>query len=336
MTETPQSIEPLTFTPILMEKVWGGRRLERLGKKLPPEAKVGESWEIVDLASTSPSGGGGGSAHSIIDSGAMQGRTIREVMQAWGDQFMGRISTAPEDGFPLLIKFLDAREDLSVQVHPSPEYARSHTDAHLKTEAWYVVEAEPGAVIYKGVKPGVTTERFRAHIEDGTVVEDLIAVPVKNGDCHNLPSGTVHALGAGVLVAEVQTPSDTTFRVFDWGRAGRELHIEQALACIDFETPTPMKPARGEGAGLTELVRTEFFVIRELRSRQGDMHTLESDGAPAVLMCIEGSARLRSTDGSWRLHHLHPGNTTLAPAGLGPATLEADDAAIVLDIRFPQ
>ncbi|MFG0260002.1 MAG: type I phosphomannose isomerase catalytic subunit, partial [Phycisphaerales bacterium JB041] len=231
----------LTFEPILKAKVWGGRRLERLGKPLPAGVDVGESWEIADLASTSAGGGGGDAARSVISNGPLAGRTLHEAMDLWGERLLGRAARSAAGGFPLLVKFLDAREHLSVQVHPSPEYARAHPDAHLKTECWYVVDAEPGSVIYKGVRPGVTRTDFERALragQGGGVVELLDAVPALVGDCHNLPSGTLHALGAGVLVAEVQTPSDTTFRVYDWaaefGRAGRELHVEQALACIDF------------------------------------------------------------------------------------------------------
>ena len=144
----------------------------------------------------------------------------------------------PAGGFPLLVKYLDAREHLSVQVHPSPDYAKSHEGAHLKTESWLILDADEGAMLYKGLKPGTSGADLQRAIESGTVPDLLIAEPAVVGQCHTLPSGTVHALGAGVLVAEVQTPSDTTFRVYDWakeyGRDGRELHIDQALECADL------------------------------------------------------------------------------------------------------
>ena len=125
-------------------------------------------------------------------------------------------------------------DNLSVQVHPDDAYVRRHPEARLKSEAWHILDAQPGSVIYAGLKPGVDRDSFAQAIEDGTVVDKLVAIPAVPGECHYLPSGTCHALGAGVLVAEVQTPSDTTFRVWDWGRTSRELHIEQALECIDF------------------------------------------------------------------------------------------------------
>jgi mannose-6-phosphate isomerase len=221
---------------------------------------------------------------------AAAGRTLHDAMRLWSPGLMR------DGGFPLLVKFLDAREHLSVQVHPSPEYARAHPDAHLKTECWYVMEAEPGSVIYKGVKPGVTRERFEAALRAGRgegVVELLDAVPAVVGDCHNLPSGTVHALGAGVLVAEVQTPSDTTFRVYDWaaeyGRAGRELHIERALACIDFRPAEPGARAPA-GAGVTRLVTTEFYSVDEVVGAHG----VELSGeACLVVVGVEGTIAIK-------------------------------------------
>jgi len=248
---------PLLFQPVLMPKVWGGDRLSRFGKNIAPGATIGESWEVADLAATSASGAGGGSVRSVIANGELAGRTLHDAVELWGSRLLGDAKLI-EGGFPLLVKFLDARENLSVQVHPSPAFAAVHPGAKLKTECWYIMDAEPGSVIYKGVKPGVTREAFARHIEDGTVVNDLVSVPAVVGECHNLPSGTVHALGAGVLVAEVQTPSDTTFRVYDWGRTGRELHVRASLECIDFgPAAPPVQLAKGD------TLRTEFFEVSQ-------------------------------------------------------------------------
>jgi mannose-6-phosphate isomerase len=180
----------------------------------------------------------------------------------------------------LLVKFLDAGQDLSVQVHPSEGYAAGHPGAHLKSEAWYVMHAEPGARIYKGLKAGVTREAFEAGLRSGEVAGLLNAVPVRAGDCHYLPSGTVHALGAGILAAEVQTPSDTTFRVFDWNRLGadgkpRKLHVAEALECIDFSGGN-VEEAGGKRSHVasvwttvTRLVTCEHFTLERVRMVQG-------------------------------------------------------------------
>ena len=308
---------PLLLTPLLMDKVWGGDRLARFGKGVKPGAKVGESWELADMAATSSSGAGGGAARTLIASGPLAGKTLADARAAWGRGLLGAADAKTPAGanFPMLVKYLDAREDLSVQVHPSPAYAAANKDAHLKTECWYILAAEPGAKIYKGVKPGVTRESFAAHIRDNTVVNDMIALDAAPGECHNLPSGTVHALGAGVLVAEVQTPSDTTFRVFDWGRTGRQLHIEQSLECIDWgPAPAAARLKPGQTAG--RLVTTEFFTLDEHRPAPGAAVTLPADRC-TVLMVVAGRAELQLPTG---MIPLTIGTTVLVPAAIAATT----------------
>lgn len=307
---------PLIFAPILKDKVWGGRRLAAFGKNLPAGQNIGESWELADMAVTSASGGGGGAAVSTITNGPLAGRTVRDASALWGAALLGPVKLTGAGGFPMLVKFLDAREDLSVQVHPSPAYAASHADSHLKTECWYIMAAEPGAVLYKGVKPGVTRESFARHIQTGEVVHDMIAVPAVVGECHNLPSGTCHALGAGVLVAEIQTPSDTTYRVYDWGRTGRELHIEQALACIDFG-PAPAPARVPEGSPRGRLVTTEFFQVDGVRLAAGASQPMGFGARPTVVMMLEGAAELAGPAGAVALK---AGQTALVPAAIAEAT----------------
>jgi mannose-6-phosphate isomerase len=237
-------------------------------------------------------------------------------------------------GFPLLIKFLDASENLSVQVHPNPAYAAAHADANLKTECWYILDAAPESVIYKGVKPGVTRESFAHHIKDGSVVNDMVAVPAVVGECHNLPSGTCHALGAGVLVAEVQTPSDTTFRVFDWGRKGRELHIEEALECIDFG-PAPAAAKLPKGKISAQLVGTDFFRVDEAYLPAGGVVPLaESVDGPRVLIVLSGSVTIRN--GREDPVTAGTGTTALIPANLvasGQALAKAGTRVLVVSLR---
>ncbi|MGH7133191.1 MAG: type I phosphomannose isomerase catalytic subunit [Phycisphaerales bacterium] len=308
---------PLLLTPLLMDKVWGGDRLARFGKAVKHGAKVGESWELADMAATSSSGAGGGAARTLIANGPLAGKTLADARAAWGRGLLGVADAKTPVGtnFPMLVKYLDAREDLSVQVHPSPAYAAANKDAHLKTECWYILAAEHGAKIYKGVKPGVTRESFAAHIRDNTVVNDMIALDAVPGECHNLPSGTVHALGAGVLVAEVQTPSDTTFRVFDWGRTGRQLHIEQSLECIDWnEAPiaTRLSPEKTS----MRHVDSEYFTLDELRPKLGQVAHLDNDRCVA-LMVVAGHADLQSPAGALPLA---VGTTVLVPAAIASST----------------
>jgi mannose-6-phosphate isomerase len=336
---------PLLFEPIYKEKVWGGRTLEKLGRSLPggESTKIGESWELVDLAQTSVSGGGGGAAHSTVANGPVAGKTLGALIASHGRAILGdlRLNEA-SGGFPLLVKFLDARENLSVQVHPSPAYAAGHPDAFLKSEAWYIVECDPGAKIYKGIRPGVTPEQMRTALKansDEAVVPLMIDVPVRPGDCHYLPSGTCHALGAGVLVAEVQTPSDTTFRVYDWGRVGRELHVEQALACIDFGPPDVSKfevgtTIEGSDTTVTHLVRCEFFHIDRVLVRPGVELAVGRD-QPIVWMVLEGGATLTCEAGPQTKTPVGRGQTLLLPPGMTGGRARFEQPAKLLEVTFP-
>jgi mannose-6-phosphate isomerase len=222
---------PIIFEPIFKPKLWGGRKLEALlGKSLPPNEPIGESWEAADLEDD----------QSVVAAGPAKGMRLDELVRQWGEGFLGGADLF-EGRFPLLLKYLDAREDLSVQVHPSPAVASARGGVtRVKNEAWYILDAEPGGCIYRGLTPGTTEAGFRAAIANGSCASLLQRIPVRPGQCYYLPSGTVHALGAGVVVAEVQTPSDVTYRVFDWNRVEpatgkpRTLHVDDALASINF------------------------------------------------------------------------------------------------------
>ncbi|MEM7628997.1 MAG: type I phosphomannose isomerase catalytic subunit [Planctomycetota bacterium] len=330
---------PFVLSPILKPKVWGGRRLARFAKALPPEggpdAMIGESWELADLDSTSAGGGGGEAAHSTIATGAMAGHTIRDAVRAWGGDLLGDASPTASGGFPLLVKYLDAREHLSVQVHPSPAYAAAHADAHLKTESWYVLAAEASVladgtpiepVLYKGVREGVTPDVFASLVAEGRAGEAMVAEPAVPGTCHTLPSGTLHALGAGVLVAEVQTPSDTTFRVYDWqreyARPDRELHLERAMRCIEWGAAPGGLSARAEDARGV-VAATPFYELCELRG-----HCEEKALAPiaagrcAVLMLVGGmGGELASASGAFQGASMGVGATAVIPASCASDTV---------------
>lgn len=326
---------PLWFRPLLFEKVWGGDRLRRFGKPVAAGHQVGESWEIADMAQTSASGAGGGAARSVVAAGPLAGRALADVRRAWGDEALfGR----PIDSraFPLLVKFLDARENLSVQVHPSPEYLARYpgAQAFLKTECWYVLDAEPGSFIYKGLKEGVTREDVARGCRDGSIVEMLGRVEAVRGECHNLPSGTVHALGAGVLVAEVQTPSDTTFRLYDWGRTGRELHVDRALESLALGA-APEAARRTGDEPLAELVRTEFFTLSELALPPGRSADL-ADSRCCVLMALGGKAELTCRGAPAHSVNVAAGMTLLIPAQVAPrVTVSASTPVSALIATVP-
>lgn len=310
---------PLTFQPMLLEKVWGGRRLESLGKPLPEGALIGESWEVADLATTSESGAGGGARRSVIAAGTLAGKTIQAALRQWGEGLIGKAKLTEEGGFPLLVKFLDARQHLSVQVHPTPAFAAQHPGAAVKTECWYVVAAEPGErgeqpVIYKGFRPGVTMADYREAIASGRVPELLSAVPAVPGELHALPSGTIHALGAGVVVAEVQTPSDTTYRVFDWiqryNRPARELHVAEALESTLFEEPPAAVSAAGDG----ELTRNASFAVRQVRAHCEEKAVCAEGVCSVVMVTQTMGASLASRGGKFAEIPMDAGRVVLVPA----------------------
>ena len=346
---------PLMFAPLTLEKVWGGRRLARLGKPLPnPAAAYGECWEIADLAATSASGAGGSAMRSTVAAGPLAGKSIAEASAAMACDWPG--------AFPLLIKYLDAAQNLSVQVHPAPHHAQRHPDAHLKTESWYIVEADPGASLYIGLKPGITRERFAAALRAPApagamhpavnLLERIEAVP---GRCYTLPSGIIHALGAGVLIAEVQTPSDTPYRLYDWGRDGREMHLEHGLASGFLPDGSPAVAAAQvsgpvePGTLCARLAETPYYTIDEVRPQDGDELTV---GFPCrcagkhsphteqglVLMVIAGRGELAAAEGSFAPVPLAPGATVLVPHAGGcarEAVLRSASGLRVLRIGFP-
>ena len=292
---------PLKFEPIYKAKVWGGRNLEKLGRRLPGDAStlIGESWEVADLDASSPSGGGGYPERSRVRNGRLKGALLHDLIDEIGFPSTGQVENSPHSGFPLLVKFIDAQENLSVQVHPGPAYVSVRPGVHPKFEAYYVVDAVPGAVIYKGLKRGVTERDFRAAVASGVTeqVEALLnriaAIP---GDTHYLPGGTCHAIGAGVLLAEIQTPSDTTFRLFDWGRSGRELHIDEGMRSIDFCQPdlSRYEPRTQFSDGVqttTRHVASDHFRIDEVVAPADYRRTVGESG-PAIWIVLEGEGEI--------------------------------------------
>ena len=276
---------PLKFQPVYKQRIWGGQKLrEFFGKDIPPLEKIGESWELTDLPNDK----------SVITNGELAGKTLEAVIKKYPKEVMGNKNFAGP--FPLLIKFLDAEDILSVQVHPDKETCRKTGKGEPKTECWYIVAAQAGAVIYKGLKKGVTKEQFAQAIEKGTVAELLMKITVKKGQCHFLPAGTVHAIGAGLLIAEIQMPSDTTYRIFDWGRldhAGkpRQLHIKEAMESIHFDSSNDNLSVTTVG----RLVDCKYFKVDKGHQAKG-CETLLSPGILKVLIILQGSGTIIGKD----------------------------------------
>lgn len=296
---------PFLFDPLYKERIWGDRNLERLfGRELPAGQKVGESWELADLP--------GGT--SVVSNGPMVGKTLTELTHEMGAALLG--NTQPVDGrFPLLLKLLDANDILSLQVHPDAEAAaKIGQGAALKTECWYVLESR-GGFIYKGLKPGVTAEEFRRALQADNVAPLLVRYEVKAGDFHYIPAGTVHALGAGVVCAEVQTPSDTTYRVSDWGR-GRETHLELSMQCIRFG-PAPEPPKTHANV----LLETEYFTVEFCTTGRNEPKSLPG-GACSAIMIVGATQHAEVRHGGPESPvYAMLGDTVLVPAGLGESQI---------------
>lgn len=319
---------PLLFEARFKERVWGGRTLEQLfGKRLPAGRTIGESWEVADRPGDS----------SVVRNGPLAGKDLRWLMETHAAELLG---FTPREGarFPLLLKLLDARDDLSLQVHP-PGHLAADMGGEPKTEMWYVAAADPGSKLYVGLRRGVTKAEFEAKVRDGSVAECFHQVQVQAGDAMFLPSGRVHALGKGLVIFEIQQNSDTTYRVFDWHRLGldgkpRELHIEQSLRSIDFDdfepsllpqsfTPAPYGKVR-------KLVDDPLFSV--------DIHALEEGGhrtlpmEMSIVACTEGQVSVLSREGQ---ADLAPGDFCLVPAGLpNAAMLSARSGATCLEIHM--
>ncbi len=314
---------PLTFQPIFKERVWGGRKIESLyGKALPAGVPIGESWEITDR----PEG------VSVIANGPLAGKDLRWVMEHHAAELLGRAQSVA-GRFPLLVKILDAQDVLSLQVHP-PASKATALGGEPKTEMWYFTDATPDAAIFAGLRRGVTREQFERKIADGSVAECFHRIPVHRGDVMLLPSGRVHALGAGSVLFEIQQNSDTTYRVFDWNRVGldgkpRELHVEQALASIDFADFEPSL-VTGEQLGNGDfdherLVTNELFQVSRFALQRNSQLT-EQRPVPVVIGVLEGALEV---SGGGLTVAIQAGGFCLVPANVTVALSAKGDASFL-------
>lgn len=324
----------LVLEPILVPKPWGGHRLEGLGKRIPDRypagTTLGESWEVADLPGDALSTSAGG--RTLVANGPHRGKSLRQLVAEMGADLLGSARPTPAGDFPLLLKLLDTAQHLSIQVHPDDEYAARRPGRHSKTESWYVLDAEPGAAIFKGFRPGVTIKHVREAAGTSRLAGLLRRIPVNPGDFHHLPAGTVHALGAGVTVAEVQTPSDTTFRLYDWTdeypRPPRPLHIEDGLAALTGERQPGLQVPSIGSAGTRLLVSTPHYWIREHRLAAGDKPPLVREPELRILAIAHGRAAIRSP-GCDPLE-MEAGSSGVIPATVVPAILAAAVSRVTL------
>jgi mannose-6-phosphate isomerase len=306
---------PIKFEPIYIEKIWGGRNLERLfDRNLPPEVNIGESWEIADLKE----------GVSIVSNGPLAGSSISELLNDMGRSLLGNAATY-NGRFPLLLKLLDANDILSMQVHPDRMDAdRIGGDAAEKSECWYVLESRDG-YLYRGLKESTTPGLFRQAINNDNTQEFVRRYECKTGDFHYLPAGTVHALGAGVVVAEIQTPSFTTYRVTDWGR-GREVHVERSMECIHFDDPDTEPATNGD-----MLLDTDYFTVFKRDLEKGGEAEIPG-GKCVTLIFLKGQGGVEIAESE----PFSAGDTILLPAAMDGAKISASIPSSWLEINLPK
>jgi mannose-6-phosphate isomerase len=318
---------PFTFQPIFKERVWGGRGIERLyGKKLPPDVPIGESWEISDRPGDA----------SVIANGPLAGKNLRWLMENHARELLGGAKAATGNRFPLLCKILDAQEKLSLQVHPPADQAAG-LGGEPKTEMWYIADAAPGAELYVGLQRGVTRAEFEKKIRDGSVAECFHRLPVKAGDAMFLPSGRVHAIGAGLVIFEIQQNSDTTYRVFDWNRVGldgkpRALHIAESLASIDFgdfEPALVQSKFAGGDVKSRPLVTDPLFNVEALEMKTGAGLNLKPHKLQ-IVAAIHGRLEIKSGSASV---NLTAGRFCLVPASLERTEVLAKSEVTLLRVE---
>ena len=318
---------PFVFEPIFKDRIWGGRELERLyAKKIPANQLTGESWEISDRPGDA----------SVITNGPLAGKDLRWLMANHAAEILGSAKPAAAGRFPLLCKILDAREKLSLQVHP-PAAKAAELKGEPKTEMWYVADAAPDASLYVGLQRGVTRADFERKIADGTVADCFHRIPVKAGDTMFLPSGRVHAIGDGLVIFEIQQNSDTTYRVFDWNRVGldgqpRELHIAQSLTSIDFNDFEPKLVATkfaGDEIKTRPLVNDPLFNVEAWKLNSGADGLLKPKKLQIVAV-TGGQIEIKS--GS-TIVNLSAGQFSLIPASLERTEILAKSEAALLRVE---
>ncbi|MEK3827828.1 MULTISPECIES: type I phosphomannose isomerase catalytic subunit [Paenibacillus] len=316
---------PLQFQPEFKERVWGGRALEQFGLT-PPEGHIGEGWMIADHANGT----------TKVINGPLAGKGLDEVREQLGTSWLGTKGVSEKGGrFPLLIKLLDCNDDLSVQVHPTDDYKALPPGELGKTEMWYVLDAKPGAHIIYGLNEGVDREELRKALENGTVMDTLRQVPVEAGDTFFIPAGTVHALCAGVVVAEIQQNSDTTYRIYDYNRPGldgkpRELHVEDSLNVTAYEGAgaTTMKTSNTVPGEWLQLASCPYFVVEKgVVTERWDLSTTPDSFTILVVCEGEGALEWSGSEEGEQLT-LKAGQCYLLPANLGNYTLSGNTTVL--------
>lgn len=322
---------PLKFRPILMDKIWGGIKLNTiLGKPKGSLPNIGESWELSGVQGNV----------SVVENGFLQGNDLNELIEVYmGDLVGERVYSRFGNEFPLLIKFIDAREALSIQVHPGDELAASRHNSFGKTEMWYVMQADKGAYLISGFKEIITPETYVQSVENKTLESLLAKHTVQSGDVFFMPAGRVHAIGAGIMLAEIQQTSDITYRIYDFDRVdehgnSRELHTELAIDAIDFFVPESYRTSYdSDNNKVVEVVKSPYFVTSLLKADkpvERDYYHLDSF---VIYICVDGKAQIEYGD-ELRVP-VQKGETILIPAELREVKLIPDGSVHILEVHLP-
>lgn len=320
---------PLKFKPIYKERIWGGRKIETaFGKKLPEGEKIGESWELSGVDGDV----------SVVSNGQLKGNSLQELIEIYmGDLVGDKVFDKYGEEFPLLIKLIDAADNLSIQVHPDDKLAAERHHSFGKTEMWYVVGHEQGAELYLGFNQPVTKEKYLEYLNAGRLAELLTAYKVQDGDSYFIPAGTIHAIGKGLLIAEIQQTSDITYRVFDWNRVdpktgqGRELHTELALDAIEYKSRSDYKTVAAPkvNASVT-LEKCPYFQTNSLVVEGETVRDYAPLDSFVVYICLDGSLELEYEGGT---EIVKKGETVLLPAEIDEVTLKG--LGKVLEVYIP-
>lgn len=312
--------EPLIFKPIYKDYIWGGTKIASLYNRAGTPGICAESWELSALPDSM----------SVVAEGSFKGKTLDELVKASGTSLIG--SKAPQnDRFPLLFKIIDAKQRLSVQVHPNNNQAEQ-TDGQAKTEMWYILGCDKGATLFAGLRDDTTEENLTEALENGDIADLLVEIKARPGQSLYIPGGLVHALGAGCVVYEIQQNSNTTYRLFDWNRTDaqgkqRELHIDKSLKTIDWSLPAPdiVEPIQ-RNERWSDIISNEFFTVRKLSFNGSE--EIDPDGSSfIVLFATEGAARVRCHE---KYVRLNTGSSALIPACANKCVIESETKAVSL------
>ena len=324
-------LHPLTFETIFKDKIWGGQKIKTvLGKDFSPLPNCGETWEISGVSGNI----------SVVAEGPLKGKSLQELLEHYKDELVGKhVYERFGNEFPLLVKFIDANDDLSIQVHPNDELAKKRHNSFGKTEMWYILAADEGATLNSGFNREVTKEEYVEAVADNTLMDILNIEPVNAGDVFFLPAGRVHYIGKGILLAEIQQTSDITYRIYDFDRTDdkgqkRELHTDLAVDAIDYthydqyKTQYDSQPNQSVNA-----VTSQYFVTNVLKFDQEVMHDYTHLDSFVILVCVDGSLTVETGDG-YRIP-LKTGQCALLPASTTQVTLLPNGNMTVLESYVP-